>query len=644
MKRLLSFILSFVLLFSLVACGETVNELKINFDEQGGTAVEDMTVNEQNVLNFSLPTTTKEGYVFNGWYLDIDFSEGFKVEDLVKLLTEKKEITLYARWEEDKKEEVFTIELDPNGGILETTKLEYTISNPVKLPTPTKEGFDFKGWYNENDEIVTEVKEGSVKLTAKWEEIKEPLSFINTKVTQKQTLTIRQNGENEVSFGLQAIVAVQFKELGELSLDSLNTLDGKVSLEVTIDTPDDTELAAINGTYAVSLYIKDDYLFVELSDSLNQLLQNMNVPLGQYFKINIPELIEFVKLIIEENNDQVSGDLSFDFEAILEKVMAKANEIIEEILAKATEAGLTEELLQQFIDVISKLLPTVTEENGKKIITITDKQVKEAANELLDLTVNNLFVINNIFEELGDTISGIFNDFSDDDDKVIDYENGGIYVDGVYHSFADEDSSWYGITDSNLGIFICYYDFDYIFIISEGYKGYKGSYDGYVYYFDGEEQVHTADGVISFAADAASETPQYGHITEEGLYFNKFNECYYRLNPFTKLTKEEAFELQTDEIRQVIAYIKENLNSIFTINQVEVTIDEEQMAIKILVDIAINTEKLVEIYDIESINMNISLSSETKIDNFEEAPNYEINPDRFVDLTELIKMIISSGM
>ena len=44
-----------------------------------------------------------------------------------------------------------------------------------------------------------------------------------------------------------------------------------------------------------------------------------------------------------------------------------------------------------------------------------------------------------------------------------------------------------------------------------------------------------------------------------------------------------------------------------------------------LVNIAINTEKLVEIYDIESINMNISLSSETKIDNFEEAPNYEIS-------------------
>ncbi len=129
---------------------------KITLDANDGNV-------EKNEITFTdansviLPTPTKEGYTFVGWYID---------EVLVTSL-ENKDYNLKAKWETS----VVTITFDSNGG----SKVESITLKPgesIVLPTPTKEGYEFEGWYL-NEELYTETVMGNkdVTLVAKWKEI-----------------------------------------------------------------------------------------------------------------------------------------------------------------------------------------------------------------------------------------------------------------------------------------------------------------------------------------------------------------------------------------------------------------------------------------------------------------------------------------
>ena len=88
MKKILSVFVAIALLFALVCCGET-KKYSISYDLDGGVCenlVEEFEENQKVVL----PTPTKEGYTFVGWY------EGeVKVETI-----ENKNYSLKAVWEE----------------------------------------------------------------------------------------------------------------------------------------------------------------------------------------------------------------------------------------------------------------------------------------------------------------------------------------------------------------------------------------------------------------------------------------------------------------------------------------------------------------------------------------------------------------
>lgn len=74
----------------------------------------------------------------------------------------------------DKKEFSITYELD--GGKLESAITKFTKEDlPITLPEPTKDGYQFLGWYLDEDfsgEQITQVTEAkNIKVYAKWEEI-----------------------------------------------------------------------------------------------------------------------------------------------------------------------------------------------------------------------------------------------------------------------------------------------------------------------------------------------------------------------------------------------------------------------------------------------------------------------------------------
>ena len=130
---------------------------------------------------------SKEGYVFVGWYLN---DEEF---DFATSIT--KNITLMAKWEEDIPG--YEITFVTNGGSEVSAIRGLEDGEKVLLPTPTKEGYDFLGWYDSenlrpNDRVATSyVVTGDVILYAKWEARLVTITFVTNCEVNVQPLEAR---------------------------------------------------------------------------------------------------------------------------------------------------------------------------------------------------------------------------------------------------------------------------------------------------------------------------------------------------------------------------------------------------------------------------------------------------------------------
>lgn len=81
------------LMITVASCNDVVKTYKVMFETKGGTAVKTIVVEENKELEY--PTNpTKEGFNFDGWYLDDNYSEKAPVPFVVT-----KDVTLYAKWE-----------------------------------------------------------------------------------------------------------------------------------------------------------------------------------------------------------------------------------------------------------------------------------------------------------------------------------------------------------------------------------------------------------------------------------------------------------------------------------------------------------------------------------------------------------------
>ena len=128
----------------------------VTFNCDGGSAISPIKV-KANELATRPADPTKEGYTFTGWYLN--------KKPFVWTTPITSSIELKAGWNE---RVALTLTFDPNGG---TTASSITVykGETAELPTPTRAGYTFQGWYNGKTEYTNQtVINSSVKLTAKW--------------------------------------------------------------------------------------------------------------------------------------------------------------------------------------------------------------------------------------------------------------------------------------------------------------------------------------------------------------------------------------------------------------------------------------------------------------------------------------------
>ncbi len=117
------------------------NDYDITFDPNGGEVDITSKTVTYNKTYGELPSPTKTGYTFVGWYTSA--SEGEKITSTTTVTTTSNQI-LYAHWSAN----AYTVTLDANGGTTSTTTLTVTYDSTYGiLPVPTRTGYTFEGWY-----------------------------------------------------------------------------------------------------------------------------------------------------------------------------------------------------------------------------------------------------------------------------------------------------------------------------------------------------------------------------------------------------------------------------------------------------------------------------------------------------------------
>ncbi len=147
----------------------TAKEFTITYDTDGAGSIAPEKYDCDEIVS-ALPTVSKDGYEFLGWYDgDTKVEAGFKMP--------AKDINLTAKWEKNIVNK--TITLDANGGKFDNGDPTYTINGAVDSAVtapanPTREGYVFDGWVDAKGNETTvpsKIPAEDVTITAKWAEL-----------------------------------------------------------------------------------------------------------------------------------------------------------------------------------------------------------------------------------------------------------------------------------------------------------------------------------------------------------------------------------------------------------------------------------------------------------------------------------------
>lgn len=153
----------------------TANEYRISYDLQGGvnsiSNPTKYTIEDQNIV---LSAPSRAHYVFGGW------TEGSKTIDTIDV-SRLCDISLVATWTAEKYDIIYNL----NGGSCEDTLVtEYTVESvDIALPSLTKKGYAFDGWYDNatfDGESVNNIPRGSygnISLYAKFSVVEYTISY-----------------------------------------------------------------------------------------------------------------------------------------------------------------------------------------------------------------------------------------------------------------------------------------------------------------------------------------------------------------------------------------------------------------------------------------------------------------------------------
>ena len=151
---------------------------KLTFVTNGGTITANVdgstfteTAYPEETVLFEDITVARPGFLFNGWYTDADCTELFWKEGEEAVTMPSSDLTLYADWIPYS----FDVLFDANGGAVAKESMPVLCGTPYgALPTPTRDGHTFQGWFTQADggtqitsDMIVEI-EADQTLYAQW--------------------------------------------------------------------------------------------------------------------------------------------------------------------------------------------------------------------------------------------------------------------------------------------------------------------------------------------------------------------------------------------------------------------------------------------------------------------------------------------
>lgn len=147
---------------------------RIVYNANGGYgSMKGETVTYGESIKLAASAYRRPGYTFHGWSTDKTGGKVYKDQATVKnLLPYEGTVTLYARWTEND----VTITFNPNGGTVGRTRKVVGYGDTCgTLPTPVRDGYEFKGWFTSKSGKIQYTSstvvdlEGSLTLYARWQ-------------------------------------------------------------------------------------------------------------------------------------------------------------------------------------------------------------------------------------------------------------------------------------------------------------------------------------------------------------------------------------------------------------------------------------------------------------------------------------------
>jgi uncharacterized repeat protein (TIGR02543 family) len=119
-----------------------INSYTVTLNPNGGTTTVTSVAKTYGSAIGTLPIPWREAFTFQGWYTAK--SGGTKITDTAKVTAN---VTYYAQWKSGNPAK-YKVTFDPCGGLVSPTTMEKYHGWPIAtLPTPTRAGHAFQGWY-----------------------------------------------------------------------------------------------------------------------------------------------------------------------------------------------------------------------------------------------------------------------------------------------------------------------------------------------------------------------------------------------------------------------------------------------------------------------------------------------------------------
>ena len=254
-----------------------LNKIHILFESNGGSECENIYLDSKDI---TLPTPTKQFYIFDGWYLD---NGTFQNEYMLsKSVTpdENNSIVVYAKWKLENEElKIKTVYYKSD---LNLEKVYDTFLESIKLYQPQILGQQFIGWYYDSN------------LTQKA-----PDFFTNEMVTNSNNYIVlyanfKEKEVDNISLLGEPQTEYQYGE-------QFNANGAKILISYK-DKNFEDEVVDLTEEYIFEFYTTDEYFKTNKSDSYNSIKQQ--------FRISINSTSKYVDYIVHSDIDNFSIDES----------------------------------------------------------------------------------------------------------------------------------------------------------------------------------------------------------------------------------------------------------------------------------------------------------------------------------------------